>query len=671
MKKKTLLVALFFLFAGIYAQAQLACTQNNQCDDSNPSTADLCVRPGTEQAGCTNLACKPACNSDSDCGDGDPATADVCAGAGRCSSVCVGLSKCGDGALDEGETKCTCPADAGACSGTQNYSSCSESACIGTECKSTIMLGCCGNNICEFGESFSSCAVDCSPKNIEITLEGVNEDNFFVRGENVLFKAGVSADGVPVKNAFVSVKGFFGELKLLNDGRHGDGQNDDQVYANTLILPKEIQADTFKVTIEVLFDGTRGIKDFNFVVSPQLDVRIETGQETYQLGSEIKLSGIVLRKNTAIKTTVDLSIYSNNIKVFGKKIQANDIGEFSYSYRTSFLESQGEWRIEAFASDESGNTGLFEKNILVSDSKITSYLGFEVLQEIRGTYNRGESVFLSIKVSRGLGEPVNGAVVLAILPDNTSIEFAEKEAGVYEAEIPVSLAFPLGKQELRINAVKEQPDQTISAGSMPVSFFVQKVPLSIELIEPREFSFQVGEEITFLARVFYPDKKPVVSPKVIATINGAPFAMQQVSKGVYVGKYVASETSGPFAGFFMEVDDGFENNGSAEMEVEISGVSYLHYLRKYTASIALAGIAALFGLVLAAVKIAFRRHTKLLEKEKAIILDKMRNIQLQYFREGSIDKKNYDRVMDELKTRLEYVEKTLSEEKQKKGVSKK
>lgn len=668
MNKKILSLSLLVLFFGVYSQGQLVCTQNSQCDDSNPTSVDLCIRPGTQQAGCTNLSCKPACLTNSDCNDNDSSTTDICAGAGRCSAVCVHLTTCGNGKIDSGENQCTCPQDAGQCEGAQNYSSCSETACIGTECRSTIMLGCCGNNICEFGESFASCPSDCSPKNIEISLEGVNLDNFFVRGEEALFKATVYADETPVRNAFVTAKGFFGELKLLNDGRHGDELNDDQVYANTLLLPKEIQADTFKITVEVLFDGTRGIKEFDFVVSPQLGVKLETDQDTYQLGSEIKINGLVLRKSTAIKTSVDLSIYSNNIKVLSKKIETNDLGEFNYSYRTSFLENQGEWRIEAFATDEFTNTGLAEKKVLVSDSKITSYLGFELLQEVKESYNRGESVFLSLKISKGLGEAVSGAQVSAILPDNTSIEFTEKEEGIYEAEIPVSLAFPLGKQEIRINAIKAQDDQTISAGSTGISFSVQKVDLTVELIEPRQFSFQVGEEITFLARVLYPNKKPVVSPKITATINGTPFVMQQISRGVYSGKYVAAQTNESFLNFSMEVDDGFENKGNSEIEVEISGVSYLHYLRQYTATIALLAGAALIALVLIGLKITSGRKIKNLEKEKAIILDKMRNLQLQYFREGSLDKKNYDRFMEELKSRLEYIEKTLSEDKKKKGV---
>ncbi len=651
---------LVFLFPVIQAQA---CSSNGECDDSNPQTTDLCVRPGAEDAGCTNLACTPACSSNSDCNDNDPATSDVCAGAGRCTAECSNLSTCGNGVIDAGENSCNCPKDAGTCSGS-SLGTCSEYACIGDSCQQTISLGCCGNRICELKENYATCSADCKPKNVEIEVIGVDESTFFVRGEEVLIKVRISADGAQIKNAFVDAEGFFGKLKLFNDGKHSDGINGDDIYANSFTVPLEIQADTFPVAINALFDDSRGIKDFNFVVLPALDIKISTGAEEYSLGESIDVTGIVSRKGTGISSNVLLTVYSNEIKTLEREIATNQLGEFSFSYRTSFLENAGPWRIGAFSQDESGNSGLKEKTITVSDSKITSYLSFEVLQEIREKYNRGETVKLSLKLVKGTEETVTGAEVTAITPDNQSVALAEKEGGIYEGEIFIGVGFPFGEQEIRVNALKKENENSFFAGTANIPLNVQKVDLLVEIVEPRRFSFQVGEELEFLARVFYPDKKPVVASKINASVNGRPFELQQVAKGVYSGKYIVQESDGPAISFLMDVDDGFENLGASEIELEVSGVSFLHYLRKYFYSIVLLVLALAIGIAVFALKTGEKRRLSSFEREKKLAIDKIKDLQRQYFRDGVLDKKNYDKLMEKTQAELEYTNKSIEQAKE-------
>lgn len=645
-------LVLFISFSG----AQL-CSSNNECNDSNPQTIDFCLRPGQADAGCTNLACVPQCVTNSDCSDSDSTTIDVCAGAGRCAAACAHLVGCGNGQIDAGETPCTCPQDAGSCTGS-SFGTCSEYACIGAECRETIKLGCCGNNICEFKESYSSCSVDCKPKNIEIEVIGINGESFFVRGEEALIKVKISADGVAVKNAQVKANGFFGEARLLNDGDHGDELNNDDFYANTILVPNDMQADNYVVTVSAGFDGFQGIKDFNFTVAPLLDVRIEANEE-YFLGDSLNIKGIVLRKSTAIKTKALLSIYSNNIKVFEREFETNNAGEFSYSYRTSFLENAGDWRVEVFASDEFTNKGLGEKSIRVSDTKITAYLAVEVLQEIKETYNRGEALKVSVKVLRGLSEAISGAEVVAVLPDNTQTRLSETQPGIYEADIPVGLSFPLGHQEIRVNALKKNDgEKSFFAGTQSLGFNVQKVDLILEIVEPTRFSFQVGDEIEFVVRVFYPDKKPVVASEVFSKINGKDFPLKQAAKGTYTGKYLVEEKDSPFIQFEAEADDGFENNGSGEIELEVSGTSYAHYLRKYSAEIALVVVALAIAAVVTGAGVLRIGKLKEIEAKQKLLLEKIKSIQRQYFKEGAMDKKNYEVFMDKYQSELDYLQKT-------------
>jgi len=67
----------------------------------------------------------------------------------------VQLQFCGNGICEANETKCTCPADCGECSGLVENLTCFEYACFDSLCKPKMIKPCCGNNICESGEEFN------------------------------------------------------------------------------------------------------------------------------------------------------------------------------------------------------------------------------------------------------------------------------------------------------------------------------------------------------------------------------------------------------------------------------------------------------------------------------------------------------------------------------------
>jgi hypothetical protein len=70
--------------------------------------------------------------------------------------VCVeGVTVCGNGTCETGETAASCRADCGFCG---------DGACFGTENNSTCSQDCdavCGNNTCETGETYLNCTSDC------------------------------------------------------------------------------------------------------------------------------------------------------------------------------------------------------------------------------------------------------------------------------------------------------------------------------------------------------------------------------------------------------------------------------------------------------------------------------------------------------------------------------
>ncbi len=661
---KKFLLFLFVLLYSFFVYAAPLCSSSLQCNDGDSTTIDICMRAGEADAGCANLACEPQCLTDGDCNDDLNTTTDVCAGAGRCTAQCSHLTVCGNGFVDQGETSCNCPEDANPCSGSA-FGVCSEYACIGVVCKQTIALGCCGNSICEFKENYGVCSDDCSPKDIEIDFEGITENTFFVRGEHVVLKAALSADRFAVNNARLDAQGFFGELHFFNDGDHNDGLNGDNVYTADFNVLTNAVGGSYDVNFFVKAPEFEGAKTIRFLIAPRIDIALNANKENYALGDNILVEGVISRKTKKLSETVNLKLFSNDEVVFEEDVNASEEGEFDFSYRTSALDKTGNWRVEAFVEDEFTNTGLKEETFLVSKEGLTEYLSFELLSDLKEVYQRGESINFSFKVLTADNKIAQGVTVNALTPDNKQIALSEVMPGVYEGIIVVGIGFPVGSQKLVFNAQRENMGIVLS-GSTEVSFSVEKERLVVEILEPSKFSFQVGEEVDFKVRVFYPNRDPVLTSSINSKINGKVFSLSQSTNGIYTGKYVVQESDMGEIFFVVEADDGLENKGTNEIKMEVSGISVLHYLRQYFYGIVLLlSILAVVGAI-----VFFKASKKLrlenLEKNREASLNKIRNIQEQYFKEKALDKNNYMKLLEQEQSNLDYLEKTIKQMREKK-----
>ena len=95
-----------------------ACSNNADCDDGDPCTADTCLNPGSADAVCQNLAGDCGGSEDPVCGDG----------------TCAGVSL--------GEDCNSCPADCPNL-GNKKFNSC------------------CGDEVCGYKEDARNCPIDC------------------------------------------------------------------------------------------------------------------------------------------------------------------------------------------------------------------------------------------------------------------------------------------------------------------------------------------------------------------------------------------------------------------------------------------------------------------------------------------------------------------------------
>ncbi|MFH1588076.1 MAG: hypothetical protein ABIA76_01925 [Candidatus Diapherotrites archaeon] len=660
-------IVVLFAFLLLFASGALAentpffCSSNSQCNDSDPVTLDICVRPGQYSSGCANLSCTPLCSSNSDCVPDGNNLVGVCTGIGRCTAQCVYLpsNTYNDGLCQEYESSCSVPNDCDSCY--ESAAGCLEKNCIGNSCRKTIALGCCGNGICEFKEDFSTCSEDCKPRVLSVDiLDDFSAKNFF-RGDEVFFRVKVVADGILANSADVRIKGFFGELKLLNDSDHNDGSANDGVFANIFKLDKTIEKGIYSLEITASFAGVQTIVNKNLFVDPKIEINGVVVPSSVTLGEEMRLSFRTRKgeKNIASKTIISGKFASSNDVFFKEELLSGEDGLVSVTYRTSFVDSFGEWTISVEAEDEFGNHGLENFKVMVLNPDATAFLDISLANDLNKNFFRGEKIPLNVLVKDELGVKLTNVETYA-MAFGKKIQLIDLNGGKYSAEITVPFDAAAGENSLRIESSLMQGEKFFS-GSFSFDFNVESVDLTAILISPDK-SVDVGEKINFILKVTYPNGKPVAGPVSLpAQINDLNIELLFVGDGIFQAEYLVDEKD--FSGIHFEVnsDDSYGNKVVFSSETSVLGFSFIYFLRKNALIIFISSV-----LVLAVFFVAFRHYFTSQQKARLVkrkneLIEEVKKVQKQYFADGALDKLNYEKIMFKLEAELKEINHLIEE----------
>ena len=632
-------------------QCGIACTSSSSCDDGNPVTNDLCLNAGACSAACNNVSCNPLCSSDSDCDDSNPATLDVCAGAGRCTATCENLTSCGNNICEASETECSCAQDCGTCGG--SISDIYENACIGNSCRQTIKLGVCGNGRCELGENFFSCAQDCKPQNIGIEFSF--PDGHYVRGEAVQVKASVLVDGEKVSGAKVRAKGFFGDVPLLNDGRHDDGTGNDNVYANTFTVPIETQKMLYPVTVYAEIGGVVQQKVGFANVVPKISVSLDFDKKAYILGDDLKVEGKIGVKGKPSELPIDLNFSLNGIVLSEKDINSGS-GFFTANYRTTLIDEDGNYSVSVYAIDANGNIASLEKGVRVLKPEATNFLVVELKEGLPESVRKGENIRIEAMVYDVQGNGIEGADVEGAVGGGKSFTMQDSNGGVYGYTLNIPSDVNAGIFTVKIRAVKQSKE-----GAAEARLNVLPLSIEVEILKPQENkTFLAGEEMLLEVRATLENGSPLITEKAFAEVNGEKIRLKGVEKGLYSGSYlVRPEDEGKLSVRFS-LDSGYGEAAEKGLDAEVSGVSYLYYARKYTLQIIL-GIIALALLLMGGAQLLKKRASiGSLKKRERQIIEKIKAVQTEYFVGGTLDKKNYDKYMEKYESELQDIRESIN-----------
>ncbi len=641
----------------VHTVCTVACSANKGCDDSNALTTDTCLFPGTCDAECKYSACQPSCSTNADCADGDAKTTDLCVGAGTCDAECKNLASCGNKACDEGESKCSCPGDCGTCGGDVSLIVCREYSCRGAECSIRIKEGCCGNYTCEDSEDYVSCSIDCKPERVVIEVLDVNAGAYSMRGDLLVVKARVSADSHPVKDANASARGFFGTMRLLNDGRHMDAEANDDVYANYFYVSNSTEEGAYPVFIDVEFMGSKTTKKQNYLVIPKLEMVFATDRSTYQIGDIVKISGFLKKRNIPLRIAVDLNIFANGVIVYEELLLPDAYGKFETAYHSSFLDPEGSWKVAAHAADANGNYAVVTKGIAFTLLPSQEFLDVNIISPSRAVFVRGSTVPVKVAMKDSIGNDVNGASATVLCPSGVVADLNEVLLGTYSGTCKLEWSAALGSNEFKVSAARVDGN-VLYAGSAAFDINVEAASVSVEVLEPETSHFAIGEEIEILVRVSYPNGEAVGGAVLNATVNGRAAEMQAVESGMYSGKHLVRPEDAGRIWIMFQPRDPYGNSGSAEIYVDVSGYSYSYYLREHALAIGL-GLAVAVAIAAVTATVLYRKkRLAYLAKRASELETVIRDIQQQYFK-GILDRKSYVELLSKYELELSSVKKTI------------
>ena len=417
-------------------------------------------------------------------------------------------------------------------------------------------------------------------------------------------------------------------------------------FTSVLTLTSSSTAEEGNFCYRVVAEGGGLTKtcDVQLAVITELIMTISTDNESYFKGQSIHVSGNVSYENGA-------SVGSGNVTLTlscegWKRSAAVPIqdGTYEYEYTISFGDPDGTWSIKAESEDDSGNRGAASENISVELQEGAVWYTVEFFAPPLGAiYNRGDPLPISVTVLQD-DESVENAKVNCILSPTENIALMENSPGVYSTVYTIPWDAQTENWVLSVEATKTV-EGSLRAGGAYTSVTVKPANLKIEFLEPANLKFYPGDEIEVRVGVTYPDNSTVKNAEVILSGPGGDLTLSMVDNDTYGTTYVVGENE--VGSLLLEVSaaDPYGNSGVghkvvtvAMPEEEIPTVIFL-----VPAGVAL-GLLPVFLYVR-------RRLSVSRLNEIRREMDEIRRLQKEaaskYFKEGSISRETYERLMHE------------------------
>lgn len=646
---------------------------NQQCGNGTKEGSEEC--DGTDLGGQTcntlgytggSISCAPGCDSldTTQCTTSEICGNQTIAGPEACDGQSLANQTCASQGFESGTLSCA-----------QDCLSFDTSYCTGTsEDEKACGIGCCGGGTCDadYGEDYGSCRPDCkTPRELFFEILSPLAGQEYAAGDTIPVMARLKADSIIALNEDdFTANGPFGEIQLLDNGEPPDETPGDGVYSG-FFEAKEINTPAYlPLFFSATVEQTPGKQKWGYQFVPAIAVNYATSKKTYAFGDEIKIRGTVSRKKAPAALEIQINIIAlgaDGSTLLEKKLVSGTDGSFSVNFQTSNLHPAGEWIINVTAKDEFESFGFASKKISavqpLENEPVTIFFEEDFSS---ASLQRGKRVKITIKATDEYNEHVENAGVSMQTPDGKTILFEETQNQTYTLFYTAPFELPLGRQKFTARIRKESP-YTVFSGTKEFFLNIEEAAVKVELVEPKQSSFNPGDQVNIVIKVSYEDGNPVAKPEFTAMVNGMEILFSPVDIGVYSSSYNVTQGDSGRTVLDLKIEDEYKNFSESRIEWFVSNEpSINHYIKKYP--LELTAIIAAFTLVatFTAMFTGRKLQQKNMEAKIEGIKTKLKSLDEQYIDYQSIDKQDYEKMSSRLDAQRVTLESKLEALKKKK-----
>ncbi len=549
---------------------------------------------------------------------------------------------CGNSACEDGEDSCTCPSDCGKCSGEAKDRKCSEYYCSTQNiCSIKKILNCCGNEVCEDGESYGNCTEDCEPRIVNVKVLTPQELYKARYGEQVLYKISVDADGRSVAGADISVTGpFERNIEFFNDGLHEDEKFNDRIYTVQLTLQPGSAPGVKDINFLAKFREVEGKKSIKIEVYPFIDLEIDLDNEV-ELGNTINITAKTSINSKPAPAVLKIELINQNSNLVAQKELVSDGNDFDFKYRTTFVDKPGKWFLHISGTDTFGNIVDWNRVINVYEPGKTPQREITLIKSLKESYSAGDEVEIAVKVIENYA-PISAGSAYANIGEAKQ-GLLKIGQGEYASTLKIPTDIKAGKHAMEITFFNTE-NALIATKKFDLNITAAR--FAMQLISPDKKIFEVGDEIEFTALLFYANNSPVQDAEVFAIFNGKKLPLKIRQPGVFSAKYTADQSD--YGRIEISIVANTPQGAVTELknDIFISGKSVFYDIQKYSHFLLIGAVIIIITCFVIFGKIKERnaKSGKREELKKLDMLEKM--AQIKYFREKTINKEEYNRLME-------------------------
>lgn len=511
--------------------------------------------------------------------------------------------------------------------------------------------------MCESGENFGTCSVDCDPENINIQVVSPTFTEI-AYGETLLLKVRLNSNEKGINGARVTAKGFFGSIELENNGTSEDEKAGDDVYAQRILVPLSLKEEKHEIELKVVFRELEVTQTIELTLNPKITLETSYPKEFF-LTEKVEVSGNMFIKEFPTSGSVDLKIASETGKeLFTKSLVSSELGFFSAVFQTSTIDPPGKWTLVIEAVDMYNNKASETYEILARQFQEKPSLDINFTEEPKAAYSMLEKMKVSVSVIDRNGQEVQNAEVSLALPGAGEIRFVETSPARYEAEFVVPRQIGAGVKEFEITARSVVEDIQVKS-SKKFSAEILSASLAIEVTKPTTLEYALGSTLEIEVKVLDALGNPVNDAKATALIGEIVVTLELKKPGVYGTTINVDEKFGQNQEIRFKAVDDYDNNAESRLQITVSGSTALYDLEKNIVTIIITLAVIIIGGGFEIATLSKKKTLSGLLEKKAILEGTIKKTQELYFHERTMAPEEYRTAIEKYQNELGIVEKKL------------